>query len=469
MKLNIKSNLLIGFLCLTILGSCKKEFLNLPPYTAVDEKEALLTDTDLLSAVTGTYAGMRVFDLYGRSIPLMGDLWADNVTLSTRNAGRYTEIFNLNFVINNQWYTGIWTNAYRVINRANNIIHSTPTGNEVNINQYKGEAYAIRALMYFELVRFFARPYTDNPNGMGVPLVLKFDIEGMPARNTVDEVYKQVLADLGQAYTLITTGTNTSRFTKYAVRALEARVNLHKGNNAAYQLALNEAKEVIDNSKVTLVPASGLGAYWNATGSNTLRTETLFELVSDQIDNAGFDELAYFFGQQGYGDGLAYKSLYDLYSATDERKKLIEVGVRANAENPAFIIKKYPDLEKYGTKKILRISEMYLTAAEAAYNLGQEGVARDYLAALIKERDAAATVTESGAALFERIILERRKELAFEGDRYHTLNRLKREVTGRERSQAPTIPYSNFRRIAPIPQTELDRNPELKQNDGWEQ
>ncbi|WP_392470098.1 RagB/SusD family nutrient uptake outer membrane protein [Sphingobacterium cellulitidis] len=305
MKLNIKSSLLIGFLCLTILGSCKKEFLNLPPYTAVDEKEALLTDTDLLSAVTGTYAGMRVFDLYGRSIPLMGDLWADNVTLSTRNAGRYTEIFNLNFVINNQWYTGIWTNAYRVINRANNIIHSTPTGNEVNINQYKGEAYAIRALMYFELVRFFARPYTDNPNGMGAPLVLKFDIEGMPARNTVDEVYKQVLADLGQAYTLITTGTNTSRFTKYAVRALEARVNLHKGNNAAYQLALNEAKEVIDNSKVTLVPTSGLGAYWNATGSNTLRTETLFELVSDQIDNAGFDELAYFFGQQGYGDGLA--------------------------------------------------------------------------------------------------------------------------------------------------------------------
>lgn len=170
MKLNIKSSLLIGFLCLTILGSCKKEFLNLPPYTAVDEKEALLTDTDLLSAVTGTYAGMRVFDLYGRSIPLMGDLWADNVTLSTRNAGRYTEIFNLNFVINNQWYTGIWTNAYRVINRANNIIHSTPTGNEVNINQYKGEAYAIRALMYFELVRFFARPYTDNPTGIGFSL-----------------------------------------------------------------------------------------------------------------------------------------------------------------------------------------------------------------------------------------------------------------------------------------------------------
>lgn len=95
--------------------------------------------------------------------------------------------------------------------------------------------------------------------------------------------------------------------------------------------------------------------------------------------------------------------MYDLYSATDERKKLIEVGVRANAENPAFIIKKYPDLEKYGTKKILRISEMYLTAAEAAYNLGQEGVARDYLAALLKERDAAATVTESGAALFPEL------------------------------------------------------------------
>jgi len=469
MKLRFKSILLVGIILGGLLSSCSKDFLDQPPYTSVPAEEALLTEADALSALTGSYAGLRVFDLYGRTIPLIGDLWADNVLISTRNAGRYTEIFNNNFVENNQWFTGLWQNAYRVINRANNIIHSTPTGSEANINQYKGEAYAIRALLYFELVRFFARPYTDNPAGPGVPLVLAFDIDAKPARATVEEVYTQILADLDQAYSLMTLAPSTGRFSKYAARALAAKVNLHKGTQASYQLAFDYAKDVIDNSGVDIVPASNLVSYWEATGSQSLGTETLLEIVSDQIDNAGFDELPYFFGQQGYGDGLSQKALYDLYTATDVRKELIIVGTRTRAENPAFIINKYPDLVNYGAKKILRISDVYLIASEAAYRLNQENVAKGFLSDLLAERDPAAEVTESGAALFERIILERRKELAFEGDRYHTLNRLKRDITGRVPSQATEIPYSDFRRVAPIPQAELDRNSNLEPNDGWRQ
>ncbi len=468
MKIKFKNIIFTGLVAGTLLSSCSKDFLDLPPYTSVPAETALLTEADALSALTGTYAGMRVFDLYGRTIPLMGDLWADNVKISTRNAGRYTEIYNLNFVENNQWFTGMWQNAYRVINRANNIIHSTPSGDEANINQYKGEAYAVRALLHFELVRFFARPYTDNPAGLGVPLVTTFDIEGKPSRATVEEVYTQVLSDLDEAYKLMSKAPNTGRFSKYSARALAARVNLHKGTPAANQLALNYAKEVIDNSGVDLVPMAGLEAYWGALGSHSFGNETLFEIVSDQIDNAGFDELPYFFGQTGYGDGLAHNAFYESYADTDVRKKLIIKGARVRAENPAYIINKYPDLVNYGTKKILRISEMYLTAAEAAYNLGNAD-AKTYLEALVTERDPSATVTETGSALLERIITERRKELAFEGDRVHTLNRLKRDITGRSPSSAATITYSNFRRVAPIPLTELDRNDNLEQNTGWQQ
>src|SRR5690606_41513038 len=100
--------------------------------------------------------------------------------------------------------------------------------------------------------------------------------------------------------------------------------------------------------------------------------------------------------------------------------------------------------------------------------LGDEGAAAEYLTALLNERDAEASVTETGDALFERIIEERRKELAFEGDRYHTINRLKRDVTGRVSSQAPTVPYSDHRRVEPIPLTELDRNENLVPNEGWD-
>jgi len=467
MKLQIKHIIFSGFITLALFGSCKKDFLNLPPYTSIDEIDALKTDTDLESAITGTYAGLRSADLYGRSFPIFGEVWADNVLISSRNSGRYTDIYHLNFTINSGWFRDTWINAYRVINRANKIIDSKPTGDEQAINQYKGEAHAIRAMLYFDMVRLYARPYTDNPSGMGLPLVLKFDIDAKPERSSVDAIYKQVLADLDQANTLITKPNNSGRITKYAVRALQARVNLHKGDAASNRLALDIAKDVIDNSGVKLVTLSEVDAYWKATGSRPLGIETLFEVVSDQIDNAGFDELPYFFGQLGYGDGLAYKSLYDLYSDDDVRKNLIQVGVRAGAENPAHIIMKYPDLEKYGTKKILRISEVYLTAAEAAYKLNQEEDARKYLAELLKVRDPSITVTESGTALFEKIILERRKELAFEGDRFHTLNRLKRDITGRLLSQSEDIPYANHRRVAPIPQEEMDRNDKLKQNDGW--
>src|SRR5690606_41449913 len=102
------------------------------------------TAADARPALTGTYAGLRAFNLYRSTIPLPGELMADNVFISTRNAGRYLEVYNNQFVENNQWFTGMWQHAYRVINRANNIIDSTPEGDETKINQYKGEAYAIR-------------------------------------------------------------------------------------------------------------------------------------------------------------------------------------------------------------------------------------------------------------------------------------------------------------------------------------
>lgn len=468
MKRNFKHILYTGMVFGALLTSCSKDFLDQPPYTSVDANEALATDADILTALNGTYAGMRNANLYGRSLPLLGDLQADNVFISTRNAGRYTGHNLNNFVSNNADVLGIWENAYRVILRANNIINSAPTvSNPVNVNQYKGEAYAIRALMYFELVKTFSRPYTDNPGGLGVPIVLDFNIEGKPARATVEETYTQILSDLDKAYELMTLKPTTARLNKFAARGIAAKVNLFKGTPASNQLAFDQAVEVITSSNTTLLTAGNFSTYWSSSIAQTAATsnETLFEVVSDQIDNAGFDELAYFYGQQGYGDGLANPSLYNLYSATDVRKNLIQVGVRTRAENPAYIIRKYADLVNYGTKKILRLSDVYLIAAEAAYNLGRTAETTTYLQTLVAQRDPAAMVTETGTALFERIIIERRKELAFEGDRFHTLNRLKRDIVDRGAS-VKTIPYTDFRRVAPIPLSELDRNP-ITQNPGW--
>jgi hypothetical protein len=469
MKRNFKYILYSGLVLGTLFSSCKKEFLDQPPYTSTDATIALATEADVLTALNGTYAGLRSATLYGRTLPLLGDLQADNVFISTRNSGRYTAQNLNNFISNNADVLGIWQNAYMVILRANNIINSTPAVTvQANVNQYKGEAYAIRALMYFELVRTFARPYTDTPTGLGVPIVTGFNIDAKPARATVDAVYTQILADLDQAYTLCTLKPTTARLSKYAARALAAKVNLTKGTPASLQLAYDQSVEVINSSGTTLLTAANFTTYWTTMTAQASASpnETLFEVVSDQVDNAGFDELAYFYNQQGYGDGLTSKTFYDSFSATDVRKSLILVTTRTRAENPAYVVNKYPNISNYGTKKILRISDVYLIAAESAYDLGRPVDAITYLTRLVAQRDPAATVTEAGAPLFERIITERRKELAFEGDRLHTLNRLKRDVTGRNGS-VTAIPYTNYRRVAPIPLNELDRNSAVVQNPGY--
>ena len=110
-------------------------------------------------------------NLYGRSTPLFGDLVSDNVYISTVNSNRYLDFFQINYTTTDENGQGIWQSAYSTILRANNVINSSLQGNE-NIDQLRGEALAIRGLMYFELVKFFAKPYTVDPNALGVPLIL---------------------------------------------------------------------------------------------------------------------------------------------------------------------------------------------------------------------------------------------------------------------------------------------------------
>ncbi|HEX2608927.1 MAG TPA: RagB/SusD family nutrient uptake outer membrane protein, partial [Flavisolibacter sp.] len=125
--------------------------------------------------------------------------------------------------------------------------------------------------------------------------------------------------------------------------------------------------------------------------------------------------------------------------------------------------------------KVIRMSEVYLIAAEAAYQTGNEALALEYLNDVATERDATfAGYSSSGANLLNDILLERRKELAFEGHRYWDLQRYNLPVTrvnlaGNYTGVPLTIAPTSFRRILPIPQAELDANPNIRgqQNTGY--
>ncbi|HYH15498.1 MAG TPA: RagB/SusD family nutrient uptake outer membrane protein [Flavisolibacter sp.] len=475
MKAYIKSNK-YSFIVLIIMvlftNSCKKEFLNREQYGALPTGDAITNENDMETALNGTYAGLRDPDLYGRFVPLFGDLFADNVYISAENSNRYLPFFQVNFTVNSLDVRDFWTASYNVILNANNIINSSVEESE-QINQFKGEAHALRALIYFELVKHFAKPYTVNPNSLGVPIVLTYDPFAKPQRSTVSEVYTQIEADLTAAISLMTQERSSGYFSPSAATALLARMHQFKGE---WDKALTAAENVITNSDFRLVRLNEVLGYWSANTARTDKLETLFEVVFDQYGNADIDALSYFYDQIGYGDALAAESLYQLYAPQDVRKGLIlpESPIRGDVR----VVNKYPNTTEVDKDevKIIRMSEVYLIAAEAAYQLGDETLARNYLNAVATERVIGFSgYTSSGPALLEDILEERRKELAFEGHRYWDLVRYNRDVvredvTGGEYTGVPLkIESSNFRRIFPIPQAELDANPTIRgqQNPGY--
>src|SRR5687768_10249733 len=106
------------------LVSCKKDFLDLSPYDQVPQDQAITDEAGMVAAVNGLYSQLRNASLFGRSLPLIGDLMADNVFISTTNSNRYLPEFNYTFISTNAFITATWGEAYKAILRANNIINA---------------------------------------------------------------------------------------------------------------------------------------------------------------------------------------------------------------------------------------------------------------------------------------------------------------------------------------------------------
>lgn len=460
---------IVACVVLATFTGCKKEFLDLTPFTALPPSEAFKTEADLRVAMNGLYGGLRATDLFGRTVPVLGDIMADNVYQHSINSNRYTQ-FNLYTVaVNDGNAAGMWTAAYAAILRANNILDAPLTGTP-GIAQIKGEAKAVRALLYFTLVRFFARPFTDNPTALGVPLILTYDLSLRAGRSTVDQVYTQILKDLGEAYTDMTVVTNSSQMSKWAARALEAKVRLNRNDLAG---ALTAANDVINNSGFTTLIAANNASYWSAATFRTDRLETLFEVSMDVVGNQGFDALTNIYNQLGYGDLLVSDPLYASFTTTDVRRNLYFIAVAPSPRVGGIIVDKYKNLSaERDETKIMRMSDVYLIAAEAASTSNPNAALASLNFILMRRDPSAPAYTSTGAQLMADIMNERRKEFLAEGDRFHDLNRMKVAVERSTNFPAAvrTIDFNNFRRLLPIPETEINVNPTIKtqQNPGYQ-
>jgi starch-binding outer membrane protein, SusD/RagB family len=263
-------------------------------------------------------------------------------------------------------------------------------------------------------------------------------------RNTVDEIYNQVIADLTIAYGILP-ADNGVYASSGAANALLARVYLQKGD---YEKARDASNSVIQSGVYTLLPD-----YSDVFNNDNNSPEDIFATQITTQDRVSamteFFSIADYRGRDGDIEILPWH--LDLYSAGDQRKDLFFLG------NGAMRSGKWNN--KFGVVNLIRLAEMYLIRAECNIRLGTEtGAAplEDYNPIHTRAGLSAAT-----SVTLEDILLERRLELSFEGFRMHDVRRLHENVA--------SYPYNDPKLVFSIPARELEANPSLRdeQNPGY--
>jgi starch-binding outer membrane protein, SusD/RagB family len=410
------------------------------PTASIDAETALDNARGIELALNGAYRSLQFGSREHVAYP---DLYADNLDFTgTFQTDREFGLRNISPT--NGSLTGAWANAYIGINRANSVLEGIPTAQGLAAEQagrFRGEALFIRAMHYQNLVRWFG----------GVPLVLTpskgVGPDALVERNTREEVHARIISDLEEAAPLLPSGRVDGKATRGAANALLARIYLEAGQHAQ---ARDKATAVINSGHYSLV------SDFRSLFTNKHTAESIYE-VHYTINNG--NSLAFWFFPQEEGGRWGFSptaELYNLYGATDARRDA-SINITANKR----YIFKYP---RIGTEDdnliLLRLAEMYLIRAEANARLGAPAATVLEDINIVRTRAGAAPVVAAGQqALLDAVLHERRLELAFEGHRFFDLRR--------HNKAQQLLQLEPHRLILPLPQAELDVNPNLVQNPGY--
>ena len=472
----MKKYIVIALTTLAAFTGCK-DFLVEEPILSQSNEMTLGTYNGLDKAVIGAYAPLASANWYGADFIIRNELKTSNGKKwigSTYDSGRCNDLYNINQNANNT--SALWGTAYYVISAANNVIDNlegkeTAEVTTQDLNNLKAECLFLRALAHFDLVRTYAQPYNykDGATHPGVPVVLHTDPAGKPARETVADVYVQIVKDLREAEEIIDpeyirTGVKDARgvVTLEVIQAMLSRVYLYCEQ---WQNSADYAAKVINSKKYALWTADELEDAACYTVDVPTSGEVIFEVYGDKSNtyDAYRDGLSPMCGPNGYGDAGASTDLVNLYEDGDVRGTLFQTkdGVIWTAKYAGKGLAT-PDLTN---TIVIRLSEMYLNIAEAVLNgaTGHDGPAA--LAAIANSRGATVqTVTKEG------VFAERHKELAWEGHLWFDLARTGRAMTRTDfvgDASAKTVEPGDIRWAMPIPFREFGVNPNLVQNDGY--
>ncbi|HEY9486707.1 MAG TPA: RagB/SusD family nutrient uptake outer membrane protein [Chryseosolibacter sp.] len=450
--------------------------------------------SDAEAAVTGAYSVL--YEVYRNEHILTPNvISADDGIPFLTGASDRVALWSYTMVPANTYTGQIWNSAYKGIQYANIILARIPgIAMDENLKkQYLGEARFLRALHYFNLVRF----YGDVP--VVIEEITTLDNVEVP-KTDASEVYALIEEDLKKAESTLPisfSGKDVGRATRGAASGLLAKVYLtmagNDSNSPYWAKAAAQAKEVIELGVYDLwEDYSDVFALENRGGK-----ESLFEvLFLTNLHGNGFTtgyapRGAPIVPNNGFGIFRVSKSLFDSYEPSDERtdvtfltsyvhpatKETITLSV--DNPDPAFAVSFWKLADPTVTSGLnggtswpyMRYSELLLIYAEAL-NEANNGPGIDAYKAINKVRNRAGLPSLDGLSksqFKEAVLQERRVELCFEGHRWFDLVRTGRleEAVKSENSFNRNAQIKSHHNLFPIPQREVDANRALGQNDGY--
>ncbi|MCX8481903.1 MAG: RagB/SusD family nutrient uptake outer membrane protein, partial [Sediminibacterium sp.] len=486
--MKIKINYLILVFSIFLI-SCEKEFLQIPESDLIAGDKALQTTGNCESLLLGAYATIERSGLI-----LFNTVLADEVKKSEfYNAGTVHEwLFGASDVGIRDNYQ-LMPNYYAVIDRVNRVLKALPNSAKDNIltsnatdsllkTKVKAEALFLRAFAHFELYRFFSN--SSNANDLAMAYMEVPNLIGKFPRLKVSNYFEKLKADITVAKNSLPTITPTSgdkyRANLTALFGLEARVALYLKD---YQTAKNAATSYI--STLPLSSTATFSSIWtdvaNSSGQHivecafiipNIRLGSLFRGQSASATGNGI-------GQITWEPANKLRKSFDSSNDVRYNSFFKYESILANANRPSRIINKYSGTnyattnENLANYKVFRTAEMYLIRAEANAELGDLAAATVDLNTLRKGRIknyVDASFTDKNL-LIDAIMLERYKELCYEGNRMFDLKRRNLPVERDDLdlpapNTAKTLPAGNFRFLLPIYITEIQANPFIQQNLG---
>lgn len=500
------------------------------PKGVLTDKDGITNYIDCEAARNGVYAGMRSFGTGGYIY--FTDLQMDMFIGTETNGNRNGELARGEVYTNNQDIEAVWGGVYSrigninfFVTQAEALLESGTLENASRVANVKGfiaEAKFARAMYYLYLFDHFCQAYTtaqENTPALGLPLVDKYqptpDRKSYPPRSTMAQTFKFIEDDLTEAYDGLLeweqTGhdvaeANSPYVSSYTVEALWARAALLKRD---FETAVEKATDVIEAGIWTLTPYAQYAALWASDQGTELIFRPFFpSLVSSEQGAIGSTGDAWLNSNQKESDYLpSYMNCLTLYDRStvavggQNRYKDVRFGTfftvwnlqYQGSKSAAYVFTKYPGNKIFNSTrqeyknlpKFFRLSEQYLIVAEASYENNDETTANTYLADLRKQRilNYDDSETYSGTELRDEIRLERTRELIGEGFRMSDLRRwnlgfqrnpsypISPTLSRLFRTPESTLKYDAgyYRFVWPIPQAEMDVNPQLKgqQNPGY--